>query len=268
MSKTPARTEHHLLTAKEKVTEIARRRGIDAEITGRTQISLEERTQYRLQLEARASQQNLELIMAQAARQSDDNSANEIDPDWLTCFLSLVEKVAAPTMQQLWGRILAKEIATPGSFSVKSMKVLQQMTLREARTFQRARQLSSHYGGDQGLKLMQGYHQDSGFLQRMETHKLTLGKYRLPFNSLLQLADLGLIHASELESGEVNSQGVKLVYQKTSWLLRPKHKKIRLIYYRFTPIGNELALLIPNDTHQEYADDLEALLLKGFILEE
>ncbi|MGI3081248.1 DUF2806 domain-containing protein, partial [Vibrio alginolyticus] len=42
--------------------------------------------------------------------------------------------------------------------------------------------------------------------------------------------------------------------------IRDSSKGVRLLYYRFTPTGNELCTLLGNKPHAEYYDQMLALL--------
>lgn len=57
------------------------------------------------------------------------------DPDWFTRFRSYASEVSLPQVQEIWGRILANEAATPGSFSIYSLEVLRRLDNASARAF-------------------------------------------------------------------------------------------------------------------------------------
>lgn len=63
----------------------------------------------------------------------DDGSST--DPDWFTRFRSYASEVSIPEVQEIWGRILAGEVATPGSFSLYSLEVLRRIDRANARMF-------------------------------------------------------------------------------------------------------------------------------------
>jgi hypothetical protein len=89
----------------------------------------------------------------------------------------------------------------------------------------------------------------------------------MPISSLMLLGDLGLLHANELDSGILTpDHQLQLNYQGQMWRLKPR-KSIILSYYRFTPVGNELAQLLSPDPVEEYRQALSALLSEGFVIE-
>ena len=183
-----------------------------------------------------------------------------MDSDWLTRFLQLAEDISMVPMQQLWGRIFAIEVATPGRFSIRSLVTLKEMTQREAQLFQRLCALSCHYAGSDELRLLLGLHKGASLLTRARVTRLALGKYRLPYNALLQLFELGLLHRGELESGPLPADGVELAFGNQQWRLHRKQSNVTLLYYRLTPVGNELAQLLTEAPLEEYLQDLKTLI--------
>jgi len=147
-------------------------------------------------------------------------------------------------MQQLWAHILAREQVLAGEFSHKALNTLHNMTAKEAQLLQRACSLSTVLDLDHNRKPLVGLRiaaKSWGWLPRLAVNRLALGTFRLPLSSLMLLGDLGLLHANELDSGILTPEHqLELDYQGHRWLLRPR-KPLALSYYRFTPVGNELA---------------------------
>jgi hypothetical protein len=65
-----------------------------------------------------------------------EHSAREIDDDWLHAFVKEASIKSAPEMRLLFGRILSGEIKTPGSFSLKTIRVLSMMNQATAQQFE------------------------------------------------------------------------------------------------------------------------------------
>ena len=81
------------------------------------------------------------------------------------------------------------------------------------------------------------------------------------------LTDLGLVYANELESGElVSGQQLKVLNNGIDLYLVPNGKRLKLYYYKFTQVGNELAKLIPEQPDDGYIDTLKELLAIDFQL--
>lgn len=264
----PKRDSSSILSSQEQTLRLARSRNIDGMLTKNSDSTFEQRATARLATEQATRQRNLETIMVMASRQCGESAAGgDVDPDWLTRFLQLAEEISSVPMQQLWGQILALEIATPGSFSVRALVTLKEMTQRDAQLFQRLCALSCAYVGNDERRLLIGIFKGSTLLSRARVSRLGLGKYRLPYNALLQLFELGLLHKGELESGALPADGLELEFTNQRWRLRGRQSNTKLLYYRLTPVGNELAQLLRDVPPEEYQQDLQVLLAQGMQLD-
>ena len=59
-----------------------------------------------------------------------------VDPDWLSFFRSYAERAASIDLQDLWGRVLAGEIAQPKSFGLSTLRVISEIDSKAATDFQ------------------------------------------------------------------------------------------------------------------------------------
>ena len=263
----PPKKESAILSSQEQTLRLARSRGIDGMLTRNTDSTFEQRASFRQLADQAARQRNLEAIMVMASRHCEETAAGgEMDSDWLTRFLQL-EDIRMVPMQQLWGSIFAIEVAAPGRFSIRALATLKEMTQREAMLFQRVCALSCHYAGSDEQRLLLGLHKGASLLTRAKVTRLGLGKYRLPYGALLQLFELGLLHRGELESGPLPADGVELAFGNQQWRLQRKQANITLLYYRLTPVGNELAQLLQESPLEEYLQDLKTVLGQGLTME-
>ena len=60
---------------------------------------------------------------------------HEPDPDWTARFFNSAQDVSSEDLQNLWARILAGEIESPGRTSLRTLSILKDMTQGEARQF-------------------------------------------------------------------------------------------------------------------------------------
>jgi uncharacterized repeat protein (TIGR03899 family) len=67
----------------------------------------------------------------------EDISEQPVDADWMMRFINSIEDVSNEEMQIIWAKILAGEVQKPGSFSVRTLECLRNLSTREARIFQR-----------------------------------------------------------------------------------------------------------------------------------
>ncbi|BCL68413.1 TIGR03899 family protein [Vibrio nigripulchritudo] len=216
-------------------------------------------------------QKNLEQILKFAHASCNNETAGEPDADWLHRFFDMAQDIHNSSMQKLWSQVLKREITNPGSTSMKALQVLKDMSPREAQNLQRAASLACSFGSDNSKKLLLGFKSKEGFFgfyKKENTSVVNMGTYQLPYSSLLHLIELGLVLGTELESGEVEFDPALMVsYQGKNIALQPMSKGIRLLYYRFTPTGDELCRLLGNKPNTNYYDQLLALLAQKFTVQ-
>lgn len=83
-------------------------------------------------------QQNIERIVSSAVLELPATvSKKPVDPDWTSAFFEQCKDIGNEHMRQVWARILASEVANPGSFSRRTLSIVQSMTKDEAESFTR-----------------------------------------------------------------------------------------------------------------------------------
>jgi len=83
-------------------------------------------------------QRNLASIVSTAYDQLESIksvSHEPVDEDWITRFFSVAEEITSEEMQKLWGKILAGEIATPRTYSLRTLDILKNINKDEAELF-------------------------------------------------------------------------------------------------------------------------------------
>ncbi|MNE90515.1 hypothetical protein D3C80_1880380 [compost metagenome] len=60
---------------------------------------------------------------------------------------------------------------------------------------------------------------------------------------------------------------MELAFGNQHWRLRQRQSGLTLLYYRLTPVGNELALLLDEPPLEEYLQDLKTLLSTNLQIE-
>ncbi|XOV80588.1 MAG: TIGR03899 family protein [Aestuariibacter sp.] len=213
--------------------------------------------------------ENLERILERALDFGVDKSSQEnIDADWFFSFIGLAENVYSVGMQDIWGKIFAAEISKPGSFSVRTLKTLQEITQREANVFQIAVSLAAKRKGEYSPKVLYGYYRKPSILALLrlpKTHQLNLAQFGLTYPDLLTLMDAGLIYSSEIESAEMAVNNVSEWQVNVRNLqITPKVSGLFLNYYKFTAIGAELSKLVNVVPNEPYIDALKKVLLEDF----
>ena len=212
---------------------------------------------------------NLENILGRALDFClDDGKDEELDPDWFFSFVKMAEEIFSPTMQELWGKIFAVETARPGSFSLKTLSILRQLTQKDAQIFRNAVNLSSKRKGESAPKLLLGYYQKKSiwsFFNSNKDHRLNLAEFGIGYTDILSLIDLGLIHHDEIESGELPI-GISAEWRCAGQTLdlSAKGSGTTLVYYKFTTTGAELSKLLTRKQQAIYATSLRKALDNAF----
>lgn len=116
----------------------------------------------------------LEKTKAAAADTADtDVSDSPVDPDWFSRWRLSAREVSDDEMQQVWAKVLAGEIKQPGSYSLRTLNFISQMSKQEAAFIEEMAQFAFE-----------------GIVYRADS-KAAYPHIR--FNELLRLEELGLI---------------------------------------------------------------------------
>ncbi|MFB9137580.1 TIGR03899 family protein [Vibrio sp. AK197] len=253
----------------DRIESIARHHGLDALLSSqKPEKTTLERALVRERKRKEQQQKNLEKILKVAYASCKKETAGDPDQDWLQRFFDMAKDIHNTSMQKLWAQVLKREVTNPGSTSMKALQILKDMTPKEAQILQRVASLSCHFGADSSLKFLIGLRAQGGifsFGKRNLTNNLNLGHFQLNYSSLLVLFELGIMHATELESGEIGLETpLSLGYQGKNLSLQAQNRGVHLLYYRFTPTGNELCKLLGNKPNMQYYDEMVALLSQKF----
>ncbi len=197
-----------------------------------------------------------------------EQTTENLDPDWFFTFSAMSEEIYSPPMQELWGKIFAVEVAKPGSFSLRTLQLLKTLTHRDAKLFVKAVGVASKRNNDSVPRILVGYHKRKGlfsFLKRPTPEQLNLATVGLSYPDLLSLQEMKLIYASEIESGEyMEGQKVSLRCVNTTLNLTCKTSGIALVYYKFTPVGSELYTLVGKSPNSAYVSAISTILQEVF----
>ena len=104
---------------------------------GDLQVSdIQHRAVHRLMAEEEKRQANIESITAQALPQLEDSTdAGKMDDDWISNFFDKSRNISDKEMQQIWSKILAGEANSPGTFSKRTVNLLESFDKVDAEKF-------------------------------------------------------------------------------------------------------------------------------------
>ena len=99
-----------------------------------------DQTAQRLEYQERKRQCNLVSVVSQAAEDlgGEEVPDQEPDHDWIARYFEYVKDVTEKDVQELWAKILAGTVRSPGSVSLRTLSMLRDMSSIEAKTFKEA----------------------------------------------------------------------------------------------------------------------------------
>ncbi|MHB1939150.1 MAG: DUF2806 domain-containing protein [Acidobacteriaceae bacterium] len=177
-------------------------------------------------------------------------SPDPVSPDWRRKFFLEAENICDIDLQFLWGKVLAGEVAAPGTFSLRTLDTLRQLSRAEAELFQRACALAM----------------SDGWIALPTPSPASLSPFGITFDDLLSLKDAGLLlnaeqlvveylveksgsrehvpEPSKLRSLSNNGVSIRLAHTPQSL-----HKDLQIPAVVFTKAGKELQRLVePHET--------------------
>jgi len=210
-------------------------------------------------------QKNLESILKQALTySSNDEITDKADIDWFNSFILLAENISNSTMQALWAKILAGELARPGSFSLKALKVFKDMSMNDAKLLAKAHRIASKDPASSNLRIITGCYQKPNFLSLFigtKNYPINLAAFGINYSDILALANNNLLFSQEAETRPLSKGGqVSFNFHLTNLTLESKINEVCIKFYKFTAIGNELAQLITDSPNEKYLDNLKLSL--------
>lgn len=244
--------------AQDQFLKITQQFGLEAALIPiEKQMPIEDRSIKRERLATLRKQKNIETIMEKTFAFCASNSIDKrTDLDWFNRYIALAEDVSNKTMQDLWAKILAGELARPGSFSLKALKVFRDMSIVDAKLFAKACSLAVKDQSKKNIRIISGSYQQPGlfnFLNKDRQRHINLSHFGLNYADILSLADNHLLYQQESESSIMASgDTINLNYNGSPVKLSGKKANIAVQFYKFTAIGTELAQLISDKPNDEF----------------
>ena len=197
-----------------------------------------------------------------------EQTSDNLDPDWFFAFSTMAEEIYSPPMQELWGKIFAVEVARPGSFSLRTLQLLKTLTHRDAQVFNKAVNVASRRSNDAVPRILVGYHKRKGLLsllRRPVPEQINLANVGLSYPDLLSLQEMKLIYTSEIESAEYD-EGQQVTWRcvNENISLTSKTSGVALVYYKFTSVGSELYKLVTKSPNEVYLTSIKSVLGEVF----
>lgn len=164
------------------------------------------------------------------------------DFDWFVRFFEAVGNISDETMQVLWAKILAGEIAKPSSFSLKTIDVMRNISKKEAELFIKICSCSIKSGKSNCFLPREGEFLDMVGIQYVD---------------ILKLSEIGLIFNDGNISLTVTiNNEPSLLFSNNSLVLlmsssSGNSEKVNIYQYPFTEVGKELSNMINKNISDE-----------------
>ena len=202
---------------------------------------LAHRAAHRLAFQEMRRQENIESIFNKAATDMPDEvSEDSVDLDWISRFFTECQDVSNEELQKLWGRLLAHEVAAPGGCSRKTLSILQQMSMEDARLF---RSFCSFVW----------QMSDRGFALRFSfDHAGGVWKDALNFDECLELEAIGLLHVGDMIAEDFHNESAISYHQLEHSMAHSKESLIKVQSYPLTRSGLELSRVCDPEPNMDY----------------
>ena len=214
----------------------------------RTPEALAYRAGQRMLSDAIREENNIENVLEAASKelpQIEGVSDEPVDDDWITRFFTIVKDISNEEMQYVWGKILAGEIASPNSFSLKTLDTLRNISAADAQAFQRLMPFVVRHGS----------------VHFITSENEILTKYGSSFSDVLLLDECGLVNSSGTLSLNLQvSQNEKEYVLGTECLiaiqgLKEETVKVSIGIHSLTKAGKELYQILAHSSNEQYMSD-------------
>lgn len=175
------------------------------------------------------------LLALEEAIKDEEVSDKRVDDQWTARWIDSAQDVSEESVRILWAKILAGEVKRPGTYSLRTIAYLRNISVREAKKIERiaGRAIKDFYDSTALLYIDQGAMED------------------VPYHLLLELEEEGIINTGgdgfSVKPAGVKTKGREYIFQfGTSGLHCVSdipEKVLRYHAYRFTRLGTEIVSL-------------------------
>jgi hypothetical protein len=206
-------------------------------------------------------QRNIESVV-QGAIEMAPSSVNDrpVDEDWTADFFDSCKNIGDTEMQTLWSRILAGEVAEPGSFSKRALSFVKSLSKAEAQLFTKFCGCLWH-------------HPQHGYLYIRVKDDNIIGGAGVSFRELLELGSLGLISVDDktaLSFNAASSVPVMYYFDEALWLYpRIKDGQVSIPALPLTQLGESLSRISGAKPNENYkAATFELLSNQNIVMDQ
>ncbi|MCC5929951.1 MAG: DUF2806 domain-containing protein [Cyclobacteriaceae bacterium] len=203
------------------------------------------------------------------------HTSKEISDDWLNEFENYAKLKSSDDMKMIFGKILSGEIKNPGTFSIRTVRLISQLDNQAARLFQRlCSQTVSMYNSDSHLIDARVVSIEGS----AESNSLT--QYGLSYDNLNILHEYGLIisnynsfmnywpciyYENSTVVASLHLDGNKYGLLVTNRDKFDKNTTLRFYGVALSKAGKELLKIIPLEEASRYKKDFQDFLAKKHV---
>lgn len=200
------------------------------------------------------------VLAAEAEVETDPQEPplRKIDDDWLFRWRDCASAVSSEELQNLWGLLLAGEMKSPGSFSLRTLEFLKNVAHNEAMDIAKLSRfvVEAHeefiFRGDQAL--LDGEGIAFGFLLRMQELGIVAGVEAVGLTVTMKSAESGRFTRGLVSHGRI------IVATSDD-----AAKELKLPVYHLTSVGRQIVRLGTFDPHEGYLQTVgQAIQRQGF----
>lgn len=196
-----------------------------------------------------SKQQNIDNLVGIAIEQlsyEETVSDKKVNKDWTKRFFNIAEDISDEEMQLLWGKILAGEVKQPSSYSLRTLDILRNLTLDEAKMFTKLASLALYTPS-----------QELHFIYR----DLPGSDHYIDPMSFLKLSEAGLVyaeHTASLGPSSTETSATVIVYGKKAFLIKREKgaPSYSMGMHILTKSGTELSKLIETVYDESYIEKI------------
>ena len=235
------------------------------------QLSVGEMVAQKIQFQEEKRQANILSVIDRAVEEVGEGEVPDKEPDhdWTARFFNDIQDVSSEEMQTLWAKVLAGEVAQPGSTSMRTLSILRSLDKATAGLF---RKLCSacvslrldgpefwdarvpSLGGNAGTNALQKYGLSFDKLNVLNEHGLIISDYNSWYDFRMCI---------RLYSPEPKQRMLLFPFrfQGRNWILVPTNqrdvdKELKLSGVALTRSGRELSRIVDLEPKNEYTQDL------------
>jgi len=195
-------------------------------------------------------QNNIDAIVKGAVEYlPSEVSSKEVDEDWIVNFFNLGQDIGNAQMQKIWSKLLAGEVAKPGSFKSRTVLAVKSLSVEEANLFTLLCEFS--FVTEDGERILPIF--SHAFFEYIRANGLST-------MSETHLQSIGLLCNSTIWYGSTRPDGqIDLNYFSDQYLASPEISEETpddhfIEAFPFTEIGKELAIIAGGQPNAEYID--------------